>query len=148
MIRVLVLACALLWTPTAAAIDAGGQLADPRLETRARAMFRELRCVVCQNQSIDDSDAGIAKDLRQLVRQRLNAGEDEAAIRTMLVDRYGEFVLFRPAWNVGTIALWLTPLLLLGAGVAYVTTRTPKRPREAALDPNEEARLRRLIDCS
>ena len=94
MARLLIL-FALVLTP-AQALDPGEALADAALETRARALSQELRCMVCQNQSIDDSDAPLAKDLRQFVRARLLAGDSDAAIRAAVVERYGEFALFRP----------------------------------------------------
>lgn len=98
------------------ALDPGEALADPMLETRARALSQELRCMVCQNQSIDDSDAPLAKDLRVFVRARLQAGDSDAAIRDAVVERYGEFALFRPRLAPHTIALWGMPLFILLCG--------------------------------
>ncbi len=103
----------------ARAIDPGEALADAALEKRARALSLELRCLVCQNQSIDDSDAPLARDLRQFVRTRLLAGDPDAAIRDGVVQRYGEFVLFRPVVATHTIALWATPVLILLAGFVW-----------------------------
>lgn len=100
----------------AQALDPGEALADPMLETRARALSQELRCMVCQNQSIDDSDAPLAKDLRVFVRARLQAGDSDAAIRDAVVERYGEFALFRPRLAPHTIALWGMPLFILLCG--------------------------------
>jgi cytochrome c-type biogenesis protein CcmH len=98
------------------ALDPGEALADPMLETRARALSQELRCMVCQNQSIDDSDAPLARDLRVFVRARLQAGHSDAAIRDAVVERYGEFALFRPRLAPHTIALWGMPLFILLCG--------------------------------
>lgn len=97
-------------------LDPGEALSDPVLEKRARAMTSELRCMVCQNQSIDDSDAELARDLRRLVRERLLAGDSDDDIRAMIVSRYGEFALFRPPVSAKTYALWLAPFVLLGLG--------------------------------
>src|SRR5690606_17720084 len=88
-------------------------LSDAGLEARARQISAELRCLVCQNQSIDDSNAPLARDLRLLVRERLNAGDSDEAVMSYVVQRYGEFVLLRPPVNLGTVLLWLAPLLLL-----------------------------------
>lgn len=113
-----------LMTPSLA-LDPGEALSDPALETRARALSQELRCLVCQNQSIDDSDAPLARDLRHMVRARLLAGDSDAAIRDAVVERYGEFALFRPRLGAHTAALWATPLLILlfGGLVAWRITR-------------------------
>lgn len=105
----------LLVSPTHA-LDPDEALADSALEARARALSQELRCMVCQNQSIDDSDAPLAKDLRVFVRARLQAGDSDDAIRAAVVERYGEFALFRPRIAPHTYALWATPLLILLLG--------------------------------
>ena len=97
----------------AMAVEPGERLADPALEARARAISAELRCLVCQNQSIDDSSAPLARDLRLLVRERLTAGSTDADVMRFLVDRYGEFVLLRPRFTLQTAMLWLTPFGLL-----------------------------------
>lgn len=114
-------------TVTANAIAPGEALSDPQLESRARALSAELRCLVCQNQSIDDSDAELARDLRHLVRDRLQAGETDDEIRTAVVARYGEFVLFRPQFGGHTFLLWMTPLIILflGGFWAYRLLRNP-----------------------
>jgi cytochrome c-type biogenesis protein CcmH len=114
MMRWLVILC-LLCGP-AHALDPGEALADAGLEERARALSQELRCLVCQNQSIDDSDAPLAKDLRQMVRTRLRAGDSDAEIRAAVVARYGEFALFRPRFGAHTALLWAMPLLVLLLG--------------------------------
>jgi cytochrome c-type biogenesis protein CcmH len=100
-------------------------LPDPNLESRARALSRELRCMVCQNQNIDDSDAPLAHDLRVLVRERLKAGDSDAQVIDFLVARYGEFVLLNPRFHWYTAPLWLAPiaLLLVGGGVLWVALR-------------------------
>jgi len=105
-----------LWTPAltpAGAVEPGEALNDPILEARARALSAELRCPVCQNQSIDDSDAPLARDLRLLLRTRLLAGDSDAEIRHFLVARYGEFVLLRPPISPKTWLLWAAPALIL-----------------------------------
>ncbi len=94
-------------------IEPGEALSDAALEARARVLSQELRCLVCQNQSIDDSEARLARDLRGFVRQRLLAGDSDTRIRQAVVERYGEFVLFRPVVEAHTLLLWLTPLILL-----------------------------------
>src|SRR6202790_3987522 len=103
--------------PRALAVQPDEILPDATLETRARALSKELRCMVCQNQSIDDSDAPLARDLRVLVRDRLQAGDTDQQVVDFLIARYGEFVLLRPQFSPRTAILWLTPLgvLLLGA---------------------------------
>ncbi len=106
-------------------------LKDPALEKRAREISAGLRCLVCQNQSIDDSDAHLAKDLRLLVRERLMAGDTDDQVHDFLVQRYGEFVLLKPAFGTHTLLLWLTPalVLILGGIGAYVALR--RRPQAA-----------------
>jgi cytochrome c-type biogenesis protein CcmH len=100
------------------AVQPDEMLADPALEARARALSRELRCMVCQNQSIDDSEAPLARDLRLLVRERLKAGDSDQQVLDFLVARYGKFVLLKPRFGLDTAVLWLAPgvVLLLGAG--------------------------------
>jgi cytochrome c-type biogenesis protein CcmH len=131
---------------SAAALQQDELLADPTLERRARAISGELRCLVCQNQSIDDSDAPLARDLRLLVRDRLKAGESDGEIRDFVVRRYGEFVLLRPVWALHTALLWVGPLLMiLGAAAGLVMVRRRVRgATEAPLTPEEEARIRAL----
>ncbi len=134
----------------ALAIGVGEALDDPVLEARARAMGKELRCLVCQNQSIDDSDADLARDLRRLVRERLMAGENEAQIKAYLVSRYGDFILLKPPFKAKTYALWLGPaviLLLAGGGAALYLRRQARRPETAApLTADERRRLETLLD--
>ena len=141
----LLLALALL-APAAHAVQPDEILPDPALEARARAITRELRCVVCQSESIDNSDADIAHDLRLLVRERIVAGDTDPQVQAFVVDRYGEFVLFRPPFTARNAALWLSgPLLLLaGGGIAFAFIRrraaAPPPPRRP-LTAEEEARL-------
>jgi cytochrome c-type biogenesis protein CcmH len=127
-------------------------LKDPALEARARHLSQELRCLVCQNQSIDDSNAELARDLRLLVRERLTAGDTDAAVLAFVEARYGEFVLLRPRLSAHTLLLWLTPLLLL-AGAATVLLRHARRGLPAAgtdrepapLSPAEQQRLDEIL---
>ena len=130
--RILALAMALtLVAAPALAVQPDEVLKDPALEARARMLSAELRCMVCQNQSIDDSDAPLAKDLRILVRERLAAGETDAEVKAFLVARYGDFVLLRPPLEWRTAILWSAPFLVLLAGVAtaiLALRRRRKRP--------------------
>ncbi|WP_376097168.1 cytochrome c-type biogenesis protein [Roseomonas sp. CCTCC AB2023176] len=153
MIRALVLLLALaapaLAPPAGAAVgDPREQLRDPAQEERAREIGRELRCLVCQNQSIEDSDADLARDLRRIVREKVAAGEPSDAVREFVHARYGDFVLLRPPVNAATIALWATPFLALGGGiVAILLSRRRGAPQPAApLSPEERARLATLED--
>ncbi len=134
---------------TAGAVQPDEILADPVLEARARALTTELRCVVCQAESIDDSHAEIARDLRVLVRERITAGDDDDAVLAFVVDRYGEFVLFRPPFTWRNAALWLSgPLfLILGGGLAFAFIRrraTAAPPPRPPLSAEERARLEAL----
>jgi cytochrome c-type biogenesis protein CcmH len=120
-------------------------LDDPVLEQRARDISAGLRCLVCQNQSIDDSDADLAKDLRVLVRERLVAGDSDEAVRQYLVDRYGEYVLLNPRVNGHTLLLWIAApaLLLAGLGTLLVVNRR-RRVADAGLSAEEQAALDEL----
>ncbi len=130
------------------ALDPGEALRDPALEARARAISSGLRCLVCQNQSIDDSEAGLAKDLRLLVRERLTQGDSDDAVRAYLVARYGDFVLLKPPLKTETILLWGAPfgLLALGALGLFVGARR-RRPAggPVPLSADEEAKLAALM---
>jgi cytochrome c-type biogenesis protein CcmH len=120
---------------------------DPALEARARALSGELRCMVCQNQSIDDSDAPLARDIRLLIRQRIGEGETNDAVRTYLVSRYGDFILLKPPLKPETLLLWLSAPLMLAAGLAAVMIARRRAPAAtAALTPEEESRLARLTE--
>ena len=117
-------------------------LNDPVLETRARAITSELRCLVCQNQSIDDSDASLARDLRVLVRDKLKEGLSDAQIRHFVHERYGDFVLLRPPVKMTTLFLWLTPAaaLFAGLGAVWLAARRPRVRRELSAHLTEDER--------
>ncbi len=136
----------------ALAVQPDEVLSDATLETRARALSRELRCMVCQNQSIDDSDAPLARDLRVLVRERLTAGDSDDQVLNFLVSRYGEFVLLKPPFEWHTAVLWLTPALALLAGafamIAALRRRRGTVPGPVPLSADEERRLRDVLDKS
>jgi cytochrome c-type biogenesis protein CcmH len=136
-----------LLAASAWAVQPDEMLPDPVLEARARAISRDLRCLVCQNQSIDDSDADLARDLRILLRQRIQAGDSDDQAKQYLVDRYGDYVLLKPPFKTSTLVLWLGPPILLLAGLAIAFTAAKKRrPKEAApLTAEEKARLDRLL---
>jgi cytochrome c-type biogenesis protein CcmH len=130
----------------ARAVTPDEQLPDPRLEARARAVSQELRCVVCQNQSIDDSEAPLAHDLRVLLRERIAAGDTDEQAKAFLVQRYGSFVLLKPPFRPETWALWLGPVLVLAIGGAGVVAYwRERRPTPQALNAEDEAELTRLM---
>ena len=136
----------LAWMTAAAAVEPGEQLADPALEERAREISAGLRCLVCQNQSIDDSDAPLARDLRLLVRQRLEAGDSDDSVRDYLVARYGDFILLKPPFEAGTLLLWLTPAIVLLIGGFVLWRRDTRNALSTAgLSDEEEARLAELV---
>ncbi len=150
MMRLAALLVLLVVASPAAAVDPGERLDDSVLEERARGLSQELRCLVCQNQSIDDSDAPLAKDLRVLVRDRLKAGDTDAEVLSYIVDRYGEFVLLRPPLRAGTVLLWLAPFIVLLIGIAsvlvYVRSRRPEAVgAPAPLSDVEKARLEEIV---
>jgi len=152
MKRVLAAACflAVLGLSPARAVLPDEVMSDPAKEARARDLSRELRCMVCQNQSIDDSEAPLARDLRLLVRERIAVGDSDSQVIDFLVARYGEFVLLKPRFERQTLALWLVPpLLLLGGGLAlWVHVRRRAKAGPAGfppLTPDEEARLAALL---
>ncbi len=132
----------LLLALPAAALQPEERLADPILETRARAISQEIRCLVCQNQSVDDSDADLARDLRRIIRERLTAGDTDAAVKSFLVARYGDFVLLRPPFRASTLFLWLIPfaIIICGGIVFWVVSRRRITP-PAHLTPEEQRRL-------
>jgi len=150
MLRILVLAVLIVLTPKYGyAVNPDEVLADPVLEARARDISKGLRCLVCQNQSIDDSDASLAKDLRVLVRERLTAGDSNEDVVNYIVSRYGDFVLLRPPFKMATLVLWLGPLLLVVVGLFALVTyfrknRTPASLSNAPPDPLSTAEQRRL----
>jgi cytochrome c-type biogenesis protein CcmH len=137
----------LVASPAGAATSPTERLDDPALEARARDLAKELRCLVCQNQSIDDSDAELAQDLRRIVRERLVAGDSDGAIKTFLVERYGEFVLLKPPVRPATWLLWAGPALLLAGGAAGIALvarrRAPAEP--GGLTARDRAELERIL---
>ena len=143
----------MMGSPAAYAVQPDEIMADPAKESRARDLSRELRCMVCQNQSIDDSEAPLARDLRLLVRERIAAGDSDAQVIDFLVARYGEFVLLKPRFERHTLLLWLLPPLALAGGGLVLWMHSRRRFRSALTeDPSsfkltaeEEARLERLI---
>jgi cytochrome c-type biogenesis protein CcmH len=144
----LALAAALLPAGAAFAVQPDEMLKDPAAEARARKLSAELRCLVCQNESIDDSNAPLAKDLRLLVRERITAGDSDAQIRNFLVQRYGEFVLLRPPFSVRTLVLYGAPFAALGLGGWLIWRRARRLPPPVTADglsAEEKARLDRLI---
>jgi cytochrome c-type biogenesis protein CcmH len=142
---ILILVASLSLSAAAFAVQPDEVLNDPGLEARARALSQTLRCMVCQNQSIDDSDAPLARDLRLLVRERLKAGDSNAQVRDFLVARYGEFVLLEPQRDGRTLLLWSMPVLVLLLG-GLVLLRFFRRPQAApkALTAEEKRRLKAL----
>ena len=148
--RALLPALLLLFTlgATAFAVQPDEVLGDPVLESRARTISAELRCMVCQNQSIDDSDAPLAKDLRLIVRERLKAGDSDSQVLDFMVARYGEFVLLRPRMSWRNALLWGAPILVLllgGLGAVLALRRRSASPPAARLSAAEEARLKALL---
>jgi cytochrome c-type biogenesis protein CcmH len=146
--RLLVVLALLCWLPVAAAKDAAPAAADPALEARVMALSEELRCLVCQNQTIADSSAGLASDLRDEIREKMRQGQSDAQIIAFMVDRYGDFVLYRPPLKRSTFLLWFGPLLLALAGLVTLFYRLARRRRvgETELAPADEDRARRLLE--
>lgn len=142
--RLLAAACAVLCM--AAASDPSERLADPAQEARARDLFKEVRCLVCQNESIDDSNAELAADLRAIVRQEVSEGRSDAEVRRFLTDRYGEYVLLKPQFTWANAALWFAPLLIVLAGAALLAGRWRNRPVERELTQAETDALTRLAE--
>ena len=142
----------LVWLATAPAfaVNPDEVLGDPALEARARDISAELRCMVCQNQSIDDSDAELARDLRIVVRQRLVAGDSDEDVLKYVVSRYGEFALLRPSFNWRNALLWLTPAFLLAVGGVVAWRAVGRRAAAArtALSADEEKELKRVLGGS
>ena len=133
----------------ALAVNPGEELPDPALEARARVISKELRCLVCQNQSIDDSDADLAADLRKLVRERLVAGDSDQQVLDYIVARYGDFVLLRPPFISETALLWLSPFGVVvfgGLGLWLAFRRRHAAPVVQALDSDEQSRLSSILD--
>ncbi len=131
----------------AAAEDPADQLPNPAQEAHARTLFKEIRCVVCQNESIDDSEAEVAGNLRQAVRAQVAEGRSDRQIKAYLVQRYGEFILLRPVFSAGNALLWIGPFLIVLAGAGVLALRARRAPaQEARLTEAEEAKLRELND--
>jgi cytochrome c-type biogenesis protein CcmH len=145
-----VIALLCLLAAPAVAVQPDEILKDPALEARARALSQELRCMVCQNQSIDDSDAPLAKDLRVLVRERLTAGDSDRQVIDFLVARYGEFVLLRPRLNAHTLLLWVAPFAAIIAGaiglIMFLRRRRAEEPAAAMLSAEEQRRIAELLE--
>ena len=137
----------LLLLSPAHAVEPGEILKDATLEARARKLSQELRCVVCQNQSIDDSNAPLAHDLRVLVRERLTAGDTDSQVLAFVEARYGEFVLLRPPFKPQTLLLWFTPLLLLGGAAVFLLRARSRQPASGVvpLSAEEQKRLDALL---
>jgi cytochrome c-type biogenesis protein CcmH len=150
--RSLLTALALIWLALPAlAVDPNEMLSDPALEARARALSAGLRCLVCQNESIDDSDADLAHEIRVLVRERLKAGDSDDQVRQYLVDRYGEFVLLRPVFAWHTLALWgaAPAILVIGGLVLFIVARRRRPPLQTTgLTAEEQAALDELDSAS
>lgn len=142
----LLFAAALSASPVLAVLP-GEQLADPRLETRARAISQELRCVVCQNQTIDDSDATLAHDLRLIVRERLRAGDSDEQVKSYIVHRYGPYVLLKPPLEPATVLLWFGPLIVLAAGAAgsWIYLRKRRQTKQTMLTKDEEMAVAHIL---
>ena len=150
-LRFLVLAVAMLAAAPALAVNPDEMLADPALEQRARDLSATIRCMKCQNQSIDDSDADLARDLRILLRERLVAGDSDGEVLDFLVARYGEFVLLKPRLSTANLLLWAAPLLgLLGGfflALRYFRRREDeKEPVSAELTSAEHEKLTKILD--
>lgn len=142
--RALVALMTLLWLVLPAfAVNPDEMLKDPGLEARARAISAGLRCLVCQNESIDDSDADLAHEIRVLVRQRLLAGDSDTQVVQYLVDRYGEFILLKPVLAPHTLVLWLAAptLLIVGGVVLFIAARRRRTAGPVALSPDEQQAL-------
>jgi cytochrome c-type biogenesis protein CcmH len=130
----------------AASDDPAERLANPVQEARARHLFQQLRCVVCQNESIDDSQAELAGDLRRIVRRQIVDGRTDAQIRDFLVQRYGEFILLTPTLSPGNLALWSTPFALIVLGGGYLWIKSRRLPVEDAALSEDERRALAALD--
>jgi cytochrome c-type biogenesis protein CcmH len=148
----LTLTLCILLASGARAVQPDEVLQDPLLEARARAISEGLRCLVCQNQSIDDSEASLAKDLRLLVRERLKQGDSDQQVVDFIVARYGEFVLLKPKFTPHTVLLWLATPAVFAAALLLIWLTYRRRQSAAQASPklsvNEKRRLRRLLDQS
>ncbi|MBW9052934.1 cytochrome c-type biogenesis protein [Rhizobium mesosinicum] len=147
--RFLLVLTLILAAAPAFAVNPDEMLADPALEARARTLSAELRCMVCQNQSIDDSNADLAKDLRLLVRERITDGDSDDEVLNYIVSRYGEFVLLKPRFSLRTLLLWGAPVLLIlagGASLIVFARRRAGKPTGSKLTAEEQARLDELLE--
>lgn len=148
MIRALALLLVLLISTQASAVEPDEMLADPAQEARAREIGKDLRCLVCQNQSIDDSNAPLARDLRILVRERIKAGDSNAQVMDFVVARYGDYVRLRPPMRIETYLLWFGPALVLAVATGALVLAWRRRraaPRTAPLDAEERAHLDKIL---
>lgn len=132
----------------AAASDPAERLPDPAQEAHARALMQQVRCLVCQNESIDDSEAELAGDLRRIVREQVTAGKSDAEIKRYLTDRYGEFVLLKPAFDPANLVLWGGPFLVVALGLGLLMARLRNRQPDDQLSKAEEERIERLSEDS
>jgi cytochrome c-type biogenesis protein CcmH len=151
-LRALLVVGSVVLSPPALAVQPDEILSDPKLETRARALSRELRCMVCQNQSIDDSDAPLARDLRLLVRERLVAGDSDEQVTAFLTARYGEFVLLKPRFGWNTALLWITPGVAFAIGgvalIAFLRRRQTVESTGPAEPPLSDAERMRVAELA
>jgi cytochrome c-type biogenesis protein CcmH len=148
VIRPFLLLLALMWAPIAHAAEDAAPATDPKLEAQVQRVASELRCLVCQNQTIADSNADLAQDLRGQVRTMLASGKSEAEVREFMVARYGDFILYRPPFKPTTLLLWIGPFVLLAAGIWGLRRIAVNRRRvvgEAGLSADEQARLHRIM---
>jgi cytochrome c-type biogenesis protein CcmH len=149
MLRLIILLLAMALPMTALAVEPDEMLDDPVLEARAREVSKGLRCVVCLNQDIDSSNAGVARDLRLLVRERIMAGDTNEEATAFIQARYGDYVLLKPPLNAKTYALWFAPptLLIIGVGVGWMTLlRRRRKPVQNKLSEAEEQEIKQFID--
>ena len=133
--------------PAGHAVQPGEMLSNPVLEKRARTISSELRCLVCQNESIDESNAPLAADIRRVVRERLTAGDTDAQVKDYLVARYGEFVLLKPRFEMSTLLLWLTPVLVFLAGLVLAARAAARQPatESNSLSEQEKSKLAQIL---
>jgi len=145
------LAALLAVSAPALAVDPSEMLKDPKLEARAQHLGKELRCLVCQNESIEDSNADLAKDLRIIVRERIAGGQSDEQVRAFVVDRYGDYVLLKPPFKASTLVLWVGPFVFFLAGLAAVVAFFRRRgvttapPTPTPLSAEEKRRLEALL---
>lgn len=142
--------CLAALTGPALAVEPSEMFDDPQKEQRARQLFEQLRCVVCQNQSIDESNADVAADMREVIRRKMNAGATNAEIKTYLTDRYGDFVLLKPPMKPATYALWFGPAVVVAVGAigigVYFRRRQRAKVAGSGLSAAEERRLQELMN--